>query len=111
MHRYQAHLEGLGHVVTARKVRPPGEYTWLRVDLVDSTAQELYEAKGTTTRDSVRLAIGQLYDYSRFVESTRLSVLLPTRPSEDLLSLLSGRGISCVFETMSGKFERVDPVA
>lgn len=104
--RYQLSLEAQGHTVTGRKIRPPGEYQWLRVDLLDTTVDELYEAKGVTTRDSVRLAIGQLYDYSRFVEAKTLTVLLPTRPSDDLLDLLSTRGIACVFETVPGVFKR-----
>lgn len=109
--RYRAHLEAQGHTVKARRIRPPGEFHWLRVDLIDVTADELYEAKGTTTRDSVRLAIGQLYDYNRFVEASRRSVLLPTRPGDDLLALIADRGMSCVFECRPGEFERIDPPA
>lgn len=107
--RYKTRLEHAGHVVQGRRLRPAGEYHWLRVDLLDTTTNELYEAKGVTTRDSVRLAIGQLYDYDRFVKAAALVVLLPTRPSADLLRLLADRGMSCVFEEATGIFARKDP--
>jgi 5-methylcytosine-specific restriction protein A len=107
--RYKAHLERQGHIVKGRRIRPAGEYQWLRADLIDITARELYEAKGVTTRDSIRLAIGQLYDYSRFVPVDGLAVLVPTRPSDDLVALLLSRNISCVYEAVPGSFRRVDP--
>jgi hypothetical protein len=95
--------------VKGKRIRPPGEYQWLRADLIDVTAAELYEAKGVTTRDSVRLAIGQLYDYSRFVPGHSVAVLLPTRPSDDLIALLTSLSISCVYESTPGSFERSNP--
>jgi hypothetical protein len=55
------------------------------------------------------LAIGQLYDYNRFVKASLLTVLVPTRPSDDLLELLAVRQMSCVDETTLGSFVRVDP--
>ena len=63
MTRFLRHLEAQGHVATGHKIRPAGEYPWPRIDVLDVTAPELHEAKGTTTRDSIRLAIGQLLDY------------------------------------------------
>ena len=52
------------------------------------------EAKGSVGRAAIRMAIGQLIDYSRFVEKPQCSVLLPEKPSEDLLELLAAAGIS-----------------
>ena len=43
-------------------------------DLYDKTTRTLYEAKGTTTRMAMRMAIGQLADYARFADVRRLAV-------------------------------------
>ena len=58
-------------------------------DLADLTENILYEAKGSADRMSVRLAIGQVLDYGRFVDGSRLAVLLPEEPhAADLVELL-----------------------
>jgi hypothetical protein len=38
----------------------------LNSDVYDATRRNLVEAKGTGTREAVRMAIGQLADYGRF---------------------------------------------
>lgn len=54
----------------------------------------------------IRMAIGQLADYSRFFEpKPRLAVLLPTRPRKDLEALLTSQGIDAVWRTEDGGFE------
>jgi hypothetical protein len=42
------------------------------------------------------------------VPAQSLAVLLPTRPTEDLIDLLVGIGIACVYEETPGHF-RVEP--
>lgn len=60
----------------------------LRVDLVDETDKRIWEAKYEVGRNAVRLAIGQLADYRRFEPASwGTGILLPRRPSDDLLSL------------------------
>jgi 5-methylcytosine-specific restriction protein A len=80
-------------------------------DLFDTTADELYEAKGTATRNAVRLAIGQLFDYQRHLPSrtASLTVLLPERPADDLIDLLHACKIACVYENGRGIFVRESP--
>ncbi|MFI7304430.1 hypothetical protein ACIBM8_14580 [Micromonospora aurantiaca] len=109
--RYEKHLLDQGHSVGRCRIRPPGEIAYLFTDLYDSTTNELYEAKAVSTRDSVRSAVGQLLDYRRHIEAkdARLSVLLPVRPANDLVNLIHSCGMSCVFETEEGFFDRVDP--
>ncbi|MFD2768402.1 hypothetical protein [Micromonospora eburnea] len=106
--RYLKYLVGLGHDVKNCVVRPPGVLRDLRTDLFDVTANELYEAKGTATRNAVRLAIGQLFDYRRLIKSkdATLAVLLPERPAEDLIALLRSCNITCVYESGRGNFVR-----
>lgn len=79
-------------------------------DLYDVTADELYEAKGTATRDAIRRAIGQVFDYRRHIPrpAVNVAVLLPHRPSDDLLDLLLSVAIACVYEESSGDFVRVE---
>lgn len=53
---------------------------------------------------SVRLALGQILDYGRYVEGSRLAVLLPDAPTDDLVGLLEQHDIGCVIETTPGNF-------
>jgi hypothetical protein len=76
----------------------------LYTDTADITAGVVYEAKGTAERMSVRLALGQVLDYGRYVEGAELSVLLPSSPAADLVELLRSFGIGCVVEGKPGEF-------
>ncbi len=106
--RYKKHLESQGHEIKSRKIYLTGAVQPLRVDLFDTTTGDLCEAKGSTTRVQVRYAVGQVLDYSRHVEHKTLSVLLPTRPADDLVALLTGLGIACVYETRRNLFKRIE---
>jgi hypothetical protein len=46
------------------KIKPVGEALPLYSDLYDSQLRLIIEAKGTVTRDAIRMAVGQLLDYS-----------------------------------------------
>ncbi|GAB3839757.1 restriction endonuclease [Kribbella italica] len=105
--RFRIYLESLGHKVGRFELRPPAELRSLYTDLFDFSDETLYEAKAATTREAVRMAIGQLYDYTRHVpQSHSLAVLLPGEPSRDLVSLLAARDIRCVCE-VDGDFVTV----
>jgi hypothetical protein len=97
VHQYRAHLHRQGHEVSRLRVVPPGESYPLYSDLWDETARELIEAKGAATRDQLRTAVGQLLDYGRFVNATRRSVLVPSRPRADLLAYLHAVGVDAVY--------------
>jgi hypothetical protein len=107
--RYKSHLNSVGHEVKRWKLAPPGEINYLFTDLFDVTENELYEVKGTAVRASVRLAIGQLLDYRRLLpkKDVKLTILLPIRPSDDLLAFVNSCGMSCVWENGNGDFERM----
>lgn len=71
-------------------------------DLFNETRNQLIEAKASTSRNDVRMAIGQLADYARFVgKRTRRAVLLEARPEPDLLNLLADQGIAAVWRVGS----------
>jgi len=72
----------------------------------DATVLErnaLIEAKNSDSRDALRAAIGQLYDYRRFHEpQPHLAVLLPYPPTGDRLDLLRSAHIEALWPYRSG---------
>lgn len=69
----------------------------------------LIEAKGSASREDVRMAIGQLLHYDLLTDTAgrsgcRLAVLLPERPSEDLEELLKSLRIGLIWQRARGKF-------
>lgn len=99
---YKAYLEDQGSIISRMRCRPSGEAKPIFSDLYDETRLNLIEAKGTVTREAVRMAIGQLADYSRFLKVNARAVLLPERPREDLETLLHLQGISTIWQTDDG---------
>jgi hypothetical protein len=79
-------------------------------DLFNSATKELVEAKADTSRESIRMAIGQLAVYRRFVDGDAVyKVLLPDEPIEDLVDLLAREGIGILIPDGSG-FRDLDAV-
>jgi hypothetical protein len=96
----EAHLRNLGHEIFRQRILPPGEARPLFTDLFDATTSVLVEAKGTVERNAVRMAIGQLADYKRFIgenQPKRLAVLLPAEPRKDLCELLFSQEIDLIY--------------
>ncbi len=74
---------------------PSGER--IVADALDKNRNLLIEAKASADRFSMRTAIGQLFDYRRFLRPRpAMAVLVPSRPSEDLCQLLRGLGIRVI---------------
>jgi hypothetical protein len=72
-------------------------------DIYDATRNNLLEAKGTVTREAIRMAIGQLADYRRFIDPRpSCAVLLPERPRPDLETLLSTESVAMVWPIEDG---------
>ena len=68
---------------------------WIEEDRI------LIEAKANTTRDNVRMAIGQLLDYARHIKPNPpefFAILLPKRPTKDLVDLLFSLDIQIIYE-------------
>jgi hypothetical protein len=53
---------------------------------------------------SVLLALGQILDYSRYVQGVQLVVLLPEAPPADVVELLEAHAVGCVIEGQPGEF-------
>jgi hypothetical protein len=102
---YKKHLEAREHEVTRHRYRPAPDAPPLFCDLYDETVDVLIEAKGSATREAVRMAIGQLMDYRRFEKNQpALAVLLPARPSADLETLLVGENVTVIWRISKGEF-------
>jgi len=107
--RFEAYLKDTHkHSVARYRIATAGSSGNQFTDLADETAKILYEAKGVTNRMSVRLALGQVLDYGRYVKNrypgTELSLLLPQSPPGDMIELLESLGIGCVVEQSPGVF-------
>lgn len=94
---YSDYIVSLGHQVVRHQINPPGEAKPLYTDLYDQTADELIEAKGTVTREGVRMAIGQILDYRRYIAPKRVAVLVPTEPRPDLVDLCRTLAIDIIW--------------
>ena len=102
VHDFAEHLVSLGHDLSLHDYPRAGTDSPLRCDLFDETTNTLYEAKSNTSRQSLRMAVGQLYDYRRFEPSgVRISVLLPREPSSDLGDFLRSCGVGAVYRVGS----------
>ena len=101
--RFQDYLEKTHNRVVQRYAitTPAGAFY---TDAADTTANVLYEAKGSAERMSVRLALGQVLDYGRFVKHCDLAILLPAPPAADLIELLESHNVGCVVEGKPGQF-------
>ncbi|CAL9328560.1 hypothetical protein SUDANB121_00033 [Nocardiopsis dassonvillei] len=99
---YQRYLRLQGHSVFRNKISPAKELKPLFSDLYDKTSHKLIEAKGTVTREAVRMAVGQLFDYRRFIEQDgkrpALAILLPSKPRPDLLDYCADLEIEVIWE-------------
>lgn len=85
------------------KIVPPGEAKRLFCDLRDATANTLVEAKGSVSRQAIRMALGQLADYRRFAgPDVKPAVLVPESPRPDLLALLEAEGVAAIWPVNDG---------
>lgn len=106
---FESHLRTLGHEVTRMKIVPPGERRPIFCDLIDKTANVLIEAKGSVTRENMRMAIGQLLDYQRFAnQGARLAVLVPDGPRGDLRQLLAAGSVEAIWPEAGGFVSTAD---
>src|SRR5207253_1971037 len=59
----ERYLRAQAHDVSRLKIVPTGEQRPIFCDVIDKSRNVLIEAKGSMTRDAIRMAIGQLMDY------------------------------------------------
>ena len=84
--------------VTRLRIHPPSEARPIICDLYEKTRNNIVEAKGTGSRGEIRMAIGQISDYGRFVDPPPgRGILLPARPRADLEALLVAASIAAIW--------------
>ena len=101
--RYHDYMAAKGTAVRRRRYWPAGEARPIYSDAWVPDRNALIEAKNSDSRDALRRAIGQLYDYRRFHDpSVRLAVLLPYRPNAERLDLLRSASIEALWPHGAG---------
>ncbi|MFF9196914.1 restriction endonuclease [Streptomyces sp. NPDC014779] len=98
---FAGYLTSKGLDSCRHRLLPPGESRPLFTDLYCKQLGLLLEGKGSVTRENVRMAIGQLADYGRFVDHSARAILLPSKPRSDLIDLAHSQG--CVVIWPEGK--------
>ena len=74
-------------------------------DLFDLSRWRLIEAKVNCDRFTLRLALGQLFDYKRsYLRRPSLGVLLASRPSPSCIEFLAHFGVTTIWRTSNGSF-------
>ncbi|NSL43617.1 hypothetical protein [Streptomyces sp. 8P21H-1] len=100
LNAYLKFLQERQHKVFAYQIKIAGTRSTLKTDLYDATKHVLYCVKGESSREEIRMAIGQLKDYVRHINpaNPKLAILLPSKPHEDLQDLLSRENIDLVHQ-------------
>ncbi|MFJ8024364.1 hypothetical protein [Streptomyces sp. NPDC096311] len=107
---YMAFLKSVGRKTGAFQIKVKGLTATLRTDLYDATEHVLYEAKGSSAREDVRMALGQILDYSRYVltedhaEPPKRVILLPAKPDLDMFDLCESYGVEIIYRSENGSF-------
>lgn len=101
--RYRDYMAAKDVVVCRKKYLPRREIRPIYSDAWVEDRHALIEAKNSDSRDAIRLAIGQLYDYRRFHQPpVHLAVLLPYEPNAERLDLLRSADVEAVWPHGSG---------
>jgi hypothetical protein len=85
--RLKQYLKEKGLKATSNRLAPGNREAGFRTDAYVKELNLLIEAKADSSRESFRMAIGQLADYRRFLDAPRCAILLPSQPRHDLLKL------------------------
>ncbi len=80
------------------KIRLPQSFQTLYTDIYIDSLKMLIEVKGVTTRETIRMALGQILDYERFIEVERKALLVPSKVADDLVSLLKLHDIEVIYK-------------
>jgi hypothetical protein len=106
---YVKYLGEPSEIVHRHKIDAPDAAGPLYSDIFNKARRQLIEAKAHATRSDVRMAIGQLADYARFIQPPPgCAILLPAKPSSDLIDLLNRQGISAIWREGPGFSDNAD---
>ena len=92
---YREWLSKRGHHVDRIK------YRRLVCDAYDQKRNNLIEAKSSTRREYIRMAVGQLLDYAflgqHLFKNPHMAILLPRKPEQEIMTWLDGMNISVIW--------------
>jgi hypothetical protein len=91
--RFESWLRSDGPRGGTHPIPIPGESGTLVTDSYCRTTNTLKEAKSGDDRSTIRLGVGQLLDYLRLVPGVRGSLLVPSKPSSDLMTFIDSCGL------------------
>ena len=113
--RFKDWIEGEGNLrPAALKLPTPLGETWVEADLWLPATRQLVEAKADANRESVRMAIGQVLDYTHLasllvqgkdfpgLKNASPAILLPMLPEPDLLELLKKLNVALWVKSQKG---------
>jgi hypothetical protein len=101
--KYKIFAESQRRQLVRIRIRPKGEAKPLFTDLYEPASNLLIEAKGTVTREAIRMAVGQLLDYARFITpKPQMAVLVPSPLRSDLREFLHQNEIGVIEDTGNG---------
>lgn len=96
MRQLEAWLTGQGCKVSRWRIPIPETTAAMLTDTYDATDEVLWEVKAAPSRESVRMAIGQLADYlhhlRRLKPGMSSGIVLPSAPHPDLVELVHEAG-------------------
>jgi hypothetical protein len=95
---FGSYLHANGYSAVRHQILPDGETRPLFTDLYVEEMNLLVEAKGSVTRENIRMAIGQLVDYSRLMDKPACAILVPSKPRPDLLKLVHSQGYTVIWK-------------
>lgn len=105
---YYAYMKDIGDDFGSHEIPLEDGMRRIYSDIFNVTRNQLIEAKASTKRNDVRMAIGQLADYGRHYQTAQRAVLLPKKPDDDLLALLASQGIAAIWKNGSGFDDTAD---
>lgn len=93
------------HVESRLSIRPAGSVSSLYTDVWDPDERELYEVKSSSSRQNVRMAVGQLLDYSRYIDGPEIKcvVVIPHDPGKDLQDFILELNMDLIYWTQDGE--------
>ncbi|WP_370362114.1 hypothetical protein [Catenulispora sp. MAP12-49] len=91
-----------GFPVWRFEIRHTADCSPLYTDVWIGGLNLLVEAKSSASRDSVRMALGQLLDYTRFLDKPAQAILVPSRPEGDVLELARSQGTPVIWPASDG---------
>jgi len=106
--RFGEYMCSIGESVKAITISIVGQLGDLRPDFYLESRNWVVEAKPSGSREHVRLAIGQVLDYSHLLriagKEMEPAILLPVAPPNDLAELVASLGIHLIVETSTGDY-------